>query len=178
MSLNLLKLKEGMGTASSVANEFINLAKEYDKDLTNMKLVKLMYIAQGLSLALLERPIFKDDNIEAWKYGPVVPSIYHEFKHFKSNPITTKSVTLDNDWEHLSEPKLTDKEDKKVVKLAWNLYKDSSARELVLSTHRPGTPWSLTYESTRNKIINNDLIKKYYDRFVVNLQKHLNLKSA
>ena len=33
-----------------------------------------------LSLALLERPLFEDDKIEAWKYGPVVPSIYHEFK--------------------------------------------------------------------------------------------------
>ncbi len=166
-----------MGTAGSVANEFINLCNKHSLELTNIKLVKLMYIAQGLSLSLLDRPIFKDDTIEAWKYGPVIPSIYHEFKHFKSNPITSKSVILDSNWENASEPLLEEEEDKKIVKLTWDLYKDTSARELITSTHRPGTPWSLTYVHGENNVIDNALIKKYYDKFVVNLRKQLK-KSA
>ena len=165
-----------MGTASSVANEFIKLSNEQGIEVTNMKLVKLMYIAQGLSLALLERPVFSDDKIEAWKYGPVVPSIYHEFKHFKSDPITTKSVALDSNWTHSSEPELTTDDDKKIVRLAWNLYKDTSAEDLVISTHRPGTPWSLTYALGENNAIDNRLIKKYYDKFITSLKN--SLKSA
>jgi len=165
-----------MGTAGSVANEFINLCDRHNVDLTNMKLVKLIYVAQGLSLSLLDRPIFNDDEIQAWKYGPVVPSIYHEFKHYKSNPISSKSVILDRNWENSSEPILIDEEDKKIVELAWNLYKDTPAIELVRSTHRPGTPWSLTYIDGKNKTIDNKLIKKYYDQFVMKLKKHL--KSA
>ena len=165
-----------MGTASSVANEFIKLSNEQRAEITNMKLAKLMYIAQGLSLALLERPLFEDDKIEAWKYGPVVPSIYHEFKHFKSEPITSKSVILDSNWAHSSEPELTSDDDKKIVQLTWNLYKDSSAEDLVVSTHRPGTPWSLAYNQGKNSVINNRLIKKYYDKFVTNLKQYL--KSA
>ncbi|WP_299833671.1 type II toxin-antitoxin system antitoxin SocA domain-containing protein [uncultured Tenacibaculum sp.] len=164
---------KGMGTASSVANEFISLSKEQNIPLTNMKLVKLMYIAQGLSLSILDRPIFKDDSIEAWKYGPVVPSIYHEFKHFKSDPITSKSMALENEWESPYEPSLTDVEDKKIVKLTWNLYKDTSSKELVTSTHRAGTPWSLTYRYGENRVIEERLIKKYYDEFVVNLRNYL-----
>ncbi len=170
------QITKGMGTASSVANEFINLSKEHSVEVTNMKLVKLMYIAQGLSLSLLERPLFEDDKIEAWKYGPVVPSIYHEFKHFKSSPITTKSVVTDRDWENFSEPSLTDSEDKKIVLLTWRLYKDMSSRDLVDLTHRNGTPWSLTYQFGPGKVIDNNLIKKYYDKFIANLTTHL--KSA
>ncbi len=161
-----------MGTAGSVANEFINIANADKSELTNMKLVKLMYVAQGLSLSILERPIFKDDQIEAWKYGPVVPSIYHEFKHFKSKPITSKSVTLDNKWENSFEPELTDEDDKKIVKLTWNLYKNTSAKDLASSTHRPGTPWSLTYRYGQSRVIDNRLIKKYYDQFVANLKNY------
>lgn len=167
-----------MGTTSSVANEFINLAKENNTELTNMKLVKLMYIAQGLSLSLLERPIFKNDKIEAWKYGPVVPSIYHEFKHFKSEPITSKSVALTEEgWESLSEPKLKDEEDRKIVLLTWQLYKDVSAKDLVKLTHKDGTPWSITYQYGENKTISNGLIKRYYDKFIDSLEKHFK-KSA
>lgn len=165
-----------MGTTESVANEFIKLSEQTNIDLTNMKLVKLMYIAQGLSLSLLDRPIFKNDNIEAWKYGPVVPSIYHEFKHFKSNPITSKSVTLDKNWQTSSEPNLIDEEDQKIVKLTWQLYRDIPVNDLVDLTHKTGTPWSLCYAPGENKVIKNDLIKRYYDKFVVNLEKHL--KSA
>lgn len=165
-----------MGTAGSVANEFIKLCDKHSLELTNIKLVKLMYIAQGLSLSILDRSLFKDDNIEAWKYGPVIPSIYHEFKHYKSNPITSKSVVLGRNLEILSEPKLTNEEDKKIVKLTWNLYKDMSPLDLVDLTHRAGTPWSLTYQYGQNKTIDNELIKRYYDKFVVNLRNHL--KSA
>jgi len=163
-----------MGNTSSVANGFINLSSETGSDLTNMKLVKLMYVAQGLSLSLLDRPLFNDDNIEAWKYGPVIPSIYHEFKHFKSNPITSNSVSLEGEgWDELLEPKLIDEDDRKIVLLTWRLYKDISAKELVQLTHKEGTPWSLTYRYGENRIISNNLIKKYYDRFVDNLERQL-----
>lgn len=166
-----------MGTTSSVVNEFIKLAKKTDYELTNMKLIKLMYISQGLSLSLLDRPLFNNDNIEAWKFGPVIPSVYHEFKHFKSGPITTNSVMLDDlDWKKLSEPTLKNKEDKKIVLLTWQLYRDVSAKDLVDLTHMAGTPWSLTYRSDHNKIISNELIKRYYDKFITNLDKQL--KSA
>ena len=134
-----------------------------------------------IGLEILERkqdgPLFEDDNIEAWKFGPVIPSVYHEFKHFKSGPITTNSVMLaDDDWQKLSEPTLKNKEDKKIVLLTWQLYSDISAKDLVDLTHMAGTPWSLTYRSGSNRIINNDLIKRYYDKFITNLDKQL--KSA
>lgn len=165
-----------MGTTSAVANEFLKLSENTDIEMTTMKLLKLMYIAQGLSLSLLDRPIFLNDHIEAWKFGPVIPSIYHEFKHFKSEPITSKSVLLDTTYQQYSEPILSDLEDQKIVLLTWQLYKNISAKDLVDLTHMTGTPWSLSYRNDQNRVIENTLIKKYYDKFVTNLDKQL--KSA
>lgn len=54
--------------------------------LSNLKLQKLVYMAQGFALAALGDELFSDE-IEAWSYGPVVPSLYHEFKSFKSDPV-------------------------------------------------------------------------------------------
>lgn len=150
-----------MKKVSAVANEFLDKSSE----ISVLKLVKLCYIAQGFSLAVLDRPIFNDDRIEAWRYGPVVPSIYHEFKHFKKGSITEKSkfLTLNNDFDFIEEtPELTDENDKKIVEIVWNMYGKFSAGELVNLTHKEGTPWDLTYRPNSNKIIPNDLIKEYY----------------
>ena len=37
-------------------------------------------------LRILKKPCFYE-NIEAWKYGPVVPNVYSEFKMYGSNDI-------------------------------------------------------------------------------------------
>lgn len=150
-----------MKKVSAVANEFLDKSNE----ISVLKLVKLCYIAQGFSLAVLNRPIFNDDKIEAWRYGPVVPSIYHEFKHFKKGNITEKSkfLTLNNDFDFIEEtPELTDENDKKIVQIVWNMYGKFSAGELVDLTHKNGTPWDLTYKPNSNNVIPNELIKEYY----------------
>ncbi|MGP8235318.1 MAG: Panacea domain-containing protein [Limisphaerales bacterium] len=56
--------------------------------ISNLKLQKLLYYAQGLHVASEKRPLFAD-KIHAWKHGPVVPSVYHKFKKFgcKSLPL-------------------------------------------------------------------------------------------
>lgn len=150
-----------MKKVSAVANEFLDKSKE----ISVLKLVKLCYIAQGFSLAVLDRPIFNDDRIEAWRYGPVVPSIYHEFKHFKKGSITEKSkfLALNSNFDFIEEtPKLTDKNDKKIVEIVWNMYGKFSPGELVDLTHKNGTPWDLTYRPNSNNVIPNELIKEYY----------------
>ncbi len=44
-----------------------------------LKLQKLLYYVQAWHLAILEEPLL-DDKFEAWLHGPVIPSIYHEYK--------------------------------------------------------------------------------------------------
>ncbi len=74
-------------TASDIANYFLFKAQEEDQELlSNLKLQKLVYYAQGLHLAIYGGPLF-DDRIEAWQYGPVIPSLYHEYKHYGASGI-------------------------------------------------------------------------------------------
>ncbi|WP_366513810.1 type II toxin-antitoxin system antitoxin SocA domain-containing protein [Planktotalea sp.] len=70
-----------------------------------MKLQKLVYIAYGWHLALSGKKLFTEE-IEAWKHGPVVPSLYHEFKHLRENPITSFATSYDYNSEQEIVPRV------------------------------------------------------------------------
>lgn len=74
-------------TAMQVAQHFLALQDEDAGDLiSNLKLQKLLYYAQGIHLALSGQPLYPE-RIEAWQHGPVVPEIYHAFKEYRARPI-------------------------------------------------------------------------------------------
>ena len=54
--------------------------------ISNMKLQKLLYYAQGFALAIFGKPLFNDD-FEKWAYGPVLPVVYNKYKAFGSEAI-------------------------------------------------------------------------------------------
>ncbi len=67
-------------SALDIANYFLFKAQQEDQELlSNLKLQKLVYYAQGINLAMRSKPLF-GDSIEAWNYGPVVPVLYHLYK--------------------------------------------------------------------------------------------------
>lgn len=134
--------------------------------------MKLVYIAYGLCLALLEKSIFdpRFDWVEAWKLGPVVPSVYHTFKHYVNAPIDKFGVVLRDDQENgiaeYEEPKLQGDEEKRVVKKTWEMFGHLNGSELVQMLHQKGTPWALRYKVGRNEIIPEEDTKRYYSLFV------------
>ena len=82
--------------AISIANYFVDKAQREDFKITLLRLVKYVYIAYGFGLSILDRNIIDErfDKVEAWKYGPVIPSVYHSFKYNGDKPITEKSIIL------------------------------------------------------------------------------------
>ena len=127
-------------SAIEVANEIIRVSREKGKSISNMKLQKLLYLAQGIHLALKsDTPLFSDP-VEAWKYGPVIPSVYHKFKIYFSgdipadHPFTGGTVPLDA-------------EQKKLIGRVVELYGDLSAISLSNFTHLPESPWSAVYNA-------------------------------
>lgn len=161
-------IKETKIKAGAIANEFLKLSSETNSSITNLKLLKICYIAQGLSLSILKRTAFSE-KIEAWKYGPVIPSLYHEFKHFRAKPITNYRSSEITDGYNFQENILNDDELKAIIKLTWNLYGDMTAEMLVDLTHEKGTPWHFTWYSMDETTIKLELIKTYYDQFIENL---------
>ncbi|MBE9118381.1 DUF4065 domain-containing protein [Lusitaniella coriacea LEGE 07157] len=77
----------------NVARYFIVRAYEngIEAEMTNMKVQKLLYYAQSLHLALNDEPLF-DEEIQAWRYGPVCPRAYRFYSKFEAQqlPIPTK----------------------------------------------------------------------------------------
>lgn len=78
---------KGKYHAIEIANYFLFKAQQEGQELlSNLKLQKLIYYAQGLHLAVYGKPLF-DEEIKAWQYGPVVPSLYHNYKVFGASGI-------------------------------------------------------------------------------------------
>ncbi|WP_414579348.1 Panacea domain-containing protein [Anabaena sp. CCY 9402-a] len=71
-----------------VARYFIVRAYEdgIEAEMTNMKVQKLLYYSQSLHLALYNQPLF-DEEIQAWRYGPVCPPAYGFYSEFEAQQL-------------------------------------------------------------------------------------------
>jgi uncharacterized phage-associated protein len=159
-------------SAKAVANAFLEIAQEHGAVLTPLKIQKLVYIAHGWSLGLLNVPLIDDERAEAWQYGPVFPSLYHEFKCYGKGGISSKATEVDFvDSDDLDlcvvEPKIPESEltTWTLLRRVWDQYGKFGGIGLSELTHRPGTPWERTWKSNRgikNADIPNDLIAGHY----------------
>ena len=72
---------------AQIANQLLMYSADKGGELmTNMKLQKMLYYQQGFHLAYFGTPLF-DEVIQAWMYGPVVPSMYEKYKDCGYNGI-------------------------------------------------------------------------------------------
>lgn len=141
-----------------VAKKFLQLAKEEEISVSPMKLLKLTYIAHGYHLGFFDKALF-ENKIQAWKYGPVIPELYHVIKRFGQRAVDEETVSL------YSEKKV-DIETANFLKVIWNHYKEFSGSELSSKTHLPGTPWDEIYTGHHFKEIDNDTIRNYYKKML------------
>ena len=164
----------GNYSALAVANYFLSNYK--DTGISPLKIQKLTYIAHGWHLALFGEPLVSDENAEAWRYGPVFPSLYHEFKHRRNLPIIELGTEIDfkdkyefnDDGTFVMKVPEIEKDDETTRGLLdriWEVYGDWSGSELSGLCHEADTPWDKTWEKNKgqkNANIPNDLIKKHY----------------
>ncbi|MCL2226263.1 MAG: DUF4065 domain-containing protein [Oscillospiraceae bacterium] len=143
-----------MTTAKYVANFFIELANddEYGDGMTNMRLNKLLYFAQGHYFARTGTPLFNDD-FEAWEYGPVVSSIYQQFKNYGRKPIADIDADYSNETFNSDELEV-------LLDVAMK-YGKYSTSELVNMTHRNDSPWAECSKSA-SQVITKKQIKDYF----------------
>lgn len=137
-----------------------------NRPITQMKLLKLVYIAYGWYLSVLDKRLF-DEPIYAWKHGPVVRSLYDEFKHNIDAPIHQHSIQFDLDEKKVTTPRILDKDAAAnlVLGSVWDIYKHYSASQLRNKTHEAGTPWYQVYDpEKRNALITDALIKPHFDK--------------
>lgn len=150
-------------SASHVANFFLQKSHEENIGISQLKLLKLIYIAYGWMLATCNRELFAE-KIEAWRHGPVVTSIYNEFKHNGKKPIAEMATEFDLEDGNFSTPQINsaDHDARMILRLVWDIYKHFSAWDLRNKTHEQDTPWKQTYRSGAREIIPPDLIKDHF----------------
>ena len=120
--------------AEDVARYFLaNQDTENGEPISNLKVQKLCYYAQGISLAILEKALFFED-IEHWKHGPVVPTLNRKYQPCGTGPIPApEDLNL----------KLYDRETIDLLDKVYELYGQDSAWELRNKTHEEA-PWLST----------------------------------
>ena len=145
----------------AIANEFIKISKE---NLTLMQLLKFAYIAHGFKLGITGHPL-SSELVEAWKYGPVLPRIYHTFK--RQPPERIQSLGTDNEGKVI-QSHLRDEENK-IIQFVYDTYGGLHGWELSALTHAKGTPWEKCYQSgVFNIVIPNEKIKEHFKEHVIN----------
>ena len=138
--------------AKAIARYILACGAADGKVLTPMQLLKLVYICHGWTLGLLGRPLFPDP-VEAWRYGPVVPPVYREYRHFGGGAI----VCAVRQPAHGS----FDRQEQSIVSQVLEKYGSFTGLELSALTHRPGSPWDITRKAGGVRI-SNDLIEQHY----------------
>ncbi|MGA1283431.1 MAG: Panacea domain-containing protein [Prochlorothrix sp.] len=111
---------------ADIANTLIVLHRDcFGESPTPMKLQKLCYYAQGYALA--EGTELFPEDFQAWQHGPVIPELYHKYKHLQ--------------WKQISDeielPELNNIEFLRDITTAYGRY-DGAA--LSTMTHRE-EPW-------------------------------------
>lgn len=135
-----------------IYNEKVDkLVKEYNivpEYITNLKLQKLLYYVQAISLQVFEKLAFKE-KIMAWSYGPVVNEVYQKYKENHSN-----EIKIDGKVKKISSGL------EKVINEVIESYGSMEANKLIDFTHEE-EPWKNT---EINKEIKTDIIKKYFNK--------------
>lgn len=143
-----------MATALDVANYFVYIMSAAFDDLTNMKINKLLYFAQGHYLKKYGVPLF-NETIEAWDHGPVVSSVYTTYKWNGDKPVTA--------YDETAVSRVLPKEEEVLFGVArkYGKYTDSVLRR---TTQVVGSPWSLAYrEGQPHTEIPLASIQDYFD---------------
>ncbi len=106
---------------------------------TNMKLQKLVYLAESCFGSLYNTSLI-DDSIQAWDHGPAVKRLYGIFKSSGSDPIPVPSET----------PDLPD-DVVEVLESVWETFGSMTAWQLRKLTHEVG-PYEDHYQKDARNI--------------------------
>lgn len=110
--------------------------------ISNLKLQKLVYYAQGFALAILDAPLFSEP-IQAWDHGPVVEALYRHYKQYEAGAILPPPPDqVESAKNHFTPEQL------EVLDEVCEVYGQYSAWKLRNFTHEE-PPWIETYRKNK-----------------------------
>ena len=144
-------------TARDVAEYYLCCSTDRESGdlISNLKIQKLVYYAQGIHLAATGKPLF-NDKIVAWTHGPVVESLYHQYKGNGNCAI--------DPTEGYDIPKF-DKATKEILDEVYRVLGQYSAWKLREMTHTE-TPWINANRNGSGSVISHKDMAEYFKPYV------------
>lgn len=144
-----------LGEAEASAHDVAAYILDKLRDVTGLKIQKLVYYCQAWSLAWFQRPLFPE-RVEAWQHGPVVPDIYtfHQGQRPLPHPWPT------------GDPSKLSAVARETIDAVLDRYGSKSANELRKMTHDE-EPWKIARgdlpdDAPSNNEISHASMARYY----------------
>lgn len=137
-----------------VANNVLNRAFAEKCAVSPMKLQKILYFIASEYQKESKEPLFTE-NFETWEYGPVLRSVFYEFRPFSRNFISQFAKDADNHSRMVDEkedPKL-----KRILERVWEVTRGRTAVDLSQITHMEGSAWDTAFQSRNPFLAPNDI---------------------
>lgn len=159
----------------AVSNMLLDFADSADVNITNLSLNKILFFCHSDSITEQGKPLI-NLTFEAWKYGPVLPLIYHQFKKHGRHFITSRATKLcreTGDNVTVSYSDLVEHE--KFLNSCFIRYTTLAPSALVSLSHSPGGAWDTVWNSsdteTYDMKISDELIYKEATHFKNNSKR-------
>ena len=121
-----------------------------NKNITQLKLQKLLYFIEAYYMAYYNKDALYKEDFYAWTYGPVIKEVYDKYKVYMSDSI------IDDDFVN---PFDIDKDVRNSIDIICNAFGSLTAYDLIKITHRQGSPW---YHTFKQKKISKEETKEWF----------------
>lgn len=138
---------------------------------SHLKLQKLLYLVYAKFLLQTGQKLF-DEPIVAYKYGPVVESVFQKFKVHGSSIIDFKEdeksifsiidIAVTPTFMKIASSEYGLEAMSCILDVIKN-YRFTSAYDLVDLTHKKGGPWDRVYRPGQNREIKDEIIYRYHN---------------
>jgi len=171
----------------AIAAYIINNSIDNDNPVTNLKLQKILFYVQAAFLVKVCEPCFEAE-IQAWKHGPVVPTMYRDFRDYGADKIEDKIYSRE---EYVLRSFLdtgTNNDIKGETNIEASIYEGLMQTEAhvmimneVIQAALKYTPWELVdkthedlnwptfYTGKDNQVIEIEEIKRHYEAHLTQL---------
>lgn len=134
----------------------LSIAYQINKPITNSQLQKIWYFTVGYlirnnDLDLAKRE-FENSNLEAWLYGPVIPTLYAKYNHFNTFPINDRGTKI-KQFNRLDVNRFIEK----LIKMSPSILIDLSRQHKFWINHES----QIKYSNHKPRYKFKDLIKEF-----------------
>lgn len=127
-----------------IANNVLARAFAERRYITPMKLQKILYFVAS-EYQKLTGQVLLEESFAMWAYGPVLYSVFNEFRTYSKDPI--KRYARDAQGNAYSIDEASDLNLRRALDVVWKVTRSRGAIELSEITHREDSAWDKAYQS-------------------------------